>query len=112
MPNLTIQFPVGAQLPAPLEEDPDLARYLIIGALLSQREISASDALRLSGDSPQTFEEKLIRYGFGVPAGKTGDSGDTPNRWQALANQLEGEGFLDGRSEEAKRLLAESRLRL
>ena len=117
MASITVEFPESAKLPGELEHDPERARYLIVGALYSQHEISAAEAQQLTGDTSEAFAEKLKRYGFDVPAEAAGDTepaqhrkAQPETRWQALAARFGREGFLDGRSEDAKRLLAESRL--
>lgn len=117
MASITVHFPESAEVPSKLKGEPERALYLIVGALYTQHEISAEEAQRLTGDEPEVFEEKLMRYGFGKPWGparaSTAGASGSPSaqtRWKALASSLEEEGFLDGRSDEAQRLLAESRL--
>ncbi len=117
MASITIEFPESAKLPGELEHDPERARYLIVGALYAQHEVSAVEAQQLTGDGPEEFAEKLVHYGFEAPAEVAESSGvgqrenaKSRTRWQILAERLDHEGFLDGKSEEAKHLLAESRL--
>ena len=96
MASITVKFPESAKLPPELEHDPERARYLIVGALYYQREISIEEAQALTGDAPEVFAEKLVRYGFGAPgevargAADRGAGGPPPRtRWQALAERLE-----------------------
>ncbi|MDY7094980.1 MAG: hypothetical protein SX243_18560 [Acidobacteriota bacterium] len=113
MSSITVTFPETATLPAELRDDPERARYLIVGGLYQQGRISRREAAALTGDAETEFVAKLERYGFQA-SGRAGtqatSSGKPKTRWQALAERLDQEGFLDGRSEEAEDLLAECRL--
>jgi hypothetical protein len=113
MSSITVTFPKTATLPAELRDDPERARYLIVGGLYQQGRISRREAAALTGDAEVEFVSKLERYGFqasGRADTQATSSGEPKTRWQALAERLDQEGFLDGRSEEAEDLLAECRL--
>lgn len=115
MGSITVTFPETATLPAELRDDPERARYLIVGSLYVQGHISRGEAAGLAGDSDADFAVKLERYGFhpqAEAAAKQATAGGHQTRWQALARRLDDEGFLDGRSGEAQELLAQCRLAL
>ncbi|MCB1055053.1 MAG: UPF0175 family protein [Acidobacteria bacterium] len=113
MSSIVVTFPETATVPEELRNDPERTRYLIVGSLYQQGHISRRQAAELAGDAEVVFAAKMKQYGF-QPLGELDSEASVARgtRWQALAERLAGEGFLDGLSDDAEELLGQVRLAL